>query len=179
MSALLKENVIAEILSNPRLVNSIERYDLSAAPIVLHGTERRQAPGQSWASHMMLTKSDVNALLPFSVVGVRQNLGGTAGFNSMEYWSVSFGNLEAAVDALCQASAIDAVYLDEIRYDVTKGQFKHEPDQGRLDYEAALIVANARKPEMYMRIPRPPQNHFSRPLIELSRQAGDVYAMSM
>lgn len=141
MKALTKEDLIAVIEADPSLRDVLKRYDIHAAPFLLYASPRLQPDGQSWASHAALIKSDENILYPFQVVACHQNLGGSAGFNSFDYWSVGFPSLEQAARAFCDVQNMSTAYLDEVRYDSNENRFVHLPNQGRIEFERSLPLA--------------------------------------
>ncbi|AXH60016.1 hypothetical protein [Pseudomonas amygdali] len=141
MKALTKEDLIAVIEADPSLRDVLKRYDIHAAPFLLYASPRLQPYGQSWASHAALMKSDENILYPFQVVACHQNLGGSAGFNSFDYWSVGFPSLEQAAQAFCDVHNMSTAYLDEVRYDPHENRFVHVPNQGRIEFELCLPLA--------------------------------------
>lgn len=148
VTALTKEDLIESIFSDPSLREAVERYDIHAEPFLLRASPRMQASGQSWASHAALMKSDEDVQYPFQVVACHQNLGGSAGFNTFDYWSVGFPNLEMAAEAFCDVHNMQTPYLDEVRFDTASTKFKYEPNPGRVEFErslATVIQAPARR----------------------------------
>ncbi|MBD8088719.1 hypothetical protein IFT48_01920 [Pseudomonas fluorescens] len=148
MTTLTKEDVIEAIFSDLSLREAVERYDIHAEPLLLRASPRMQAPGQSWASHAALMKSDEQVRYPFQVVGCHQNLGGRSGYGSFDYWSVGFTNLELAAQAFCDIQNMQTPYLEEVRFDTSKEKFLHEPHLGRVEFERTLSA-----------IPVPPRRH--------------------
>lgn len=143
MKPLLKEDVLESILADRGLMAVIKRYDPRAEPVVLRATPRKQAKGQSWASHVVLVKSDENVLFCYQVIGCHQNLGGNAGSNTFDYWSIGFSSLEAAAKAFCDVQNFNTAYLAEVKFDFQRGVFKHIPDPDRLDFEFAAFATNS------------------------------------
>ena len=145
MKPLLKEDVLESILADRGLMAAIERYDPRAEPVVLRATPRKQAKGQSWASHAILVKNDENILFRYQVIGCHQNLGGKAGSNTFDYWSIGFASLDAAAEAFCDVQNFNTEYLAEVKFDAHRGVFKHVPDPGRIDFELAVSATKPRE----------------------------------
>ena len=141
MTKLTKEDLIESIFSDPSLRHAVERYDIHAEPLLLRASPRMQAQGQSWASHAALMKSDESLHYPFQVVACHQNLGGSMGCNTFDYWTVGFPNLEQAAQAFCDVQNMQTAYLDEVRFDANEGKFLNEPNPGRVDFERSLASA--------------------------------------
>jgi hypothetical protein len=146
MKALAKEDVLESIFKDPTLMSAIEAYDPKADAVVLRSSPRLQAKGQRWASHAILVKSDENVRYPFQIVACHQNLGGGAGFNTFDYWTVGFPNLEMAAQAFCDVQNFNTPYLGEVIYDTSSHRFRNEPNPGRLEFDAIIDVSKPSHP---------------------------------